>query len=119
MRRSIGFTLPFAVMYQARMVCLATVPSSFHARVIAARVGAEGIVTELRGNIDGLYPAAGDVSVFVHEDELPMARELLLADEVEAAFDEPDSESRPGLVVRWLAWATLVALATVVLARML
>ena len=75
------------------MVPLATVRSTFHARVIAARLGAEGFVTELRGNVDGIYPM-GDVHVYVDADDLESARELLLADEVESVFDDPD-ERRP------------------------
>src|SRR6202022_5101788 len=76
-------------MSWARMVHLRTVHSAFHARVIAARLGADGIVTQLRGNVDGPYPV-GDVSVWVAEDDAECAIELLLADEVEAAFDLPD-----------------------------
>ena len=71
------------------MVHLRTVHNAFHARVIAARLGADGIVTQLRGSVDGPYPV-GDVSVWVAEDDAECARELLLADEVEAAFDLPD-----------------------------
>jgi hypothetical protein len=62
------------------------VHTSFHARVIAARLGADGIVTQLRGSVDGPYPI-GDVSVWVNEEDAESARELLLADEVEAVFD--------------------------------
>ena len=69
------------------MVRLATVRTTFHARVIAARLGAEGIVTDLRGNVDGIYPM-GDVHVYVGEEDLPEAQELLMADEVESAFDD-------------------------------
>jgi hypothetical protein len=65
------------------------VHNAFHARVIAARLGADGIVTQLKGNVDGPYPV-GDVSVWVNENDADFARELLLADEVEAAFDLPD-----------------------------
>ena len=67
------------------MVHLRTVPSAFHAHVIAARLGADGIVTQLRGSVDGVYPV-GDVAIFVPEAEFESARELLLADEVESAF---------------------------------
>ena len=67
----------------------------FHARVIAARLGVEGIATELRGNVDGLYPM-GDVHVYVDEDDLAEAQELLLVDEVESAFDDPSDSRRPG-----------------------
>jgi hypothetical protein len=71
------------------MVHLRTVHNGFHARVIAARLGADGIVTELRGSVDGPYPV-GDVSVWVAEDDAECASELLLADEIEAAFDQAD-----------------------------
>ena len=74
------------------MVRLLTVNRSFHARVIAARVGAEGIITELRGNLDGPYPM-GDVHIYVPEEDLPTASELLMADEVESAFDDDEEGS--------------------------
>jgi hypothetical protein len=100
------------------MVRLATVSSSFHARVIAARVGAEGILTELRGNVDGLYPMAGDVHVFVPEDDLPIAQELLLADEVESAFDDDaDDEFVPTAPQLWLVVASILLLAAFLFAR--
>jgi hypothetical protein len=103
-------------MQQTRMVRLATVRSTFHARVIAARLGAEGMVTELRGNVDGIYPV-GDVHVFVAEDDLDDAQELLLADEVESAFDD-SSESGPRLPAppAWVYFAALLLLATLLLA---
>ena len=47
--------------------------NSFHARVIAARLGADGIVTQLRGSVDGPYPI-GDVSVWVTEEDAESAR---------------------------------------------
>jgi hypothetical protein len=71
------------------MVHLRTVNSAFHAQVIAARLGADGIPTQLQGSIDGPYPI-GDVSVWVARDDAESARELLMADEVEAAFDLTD-----------------------------
>jgi hypothetical protein len=67
------------------MVHLRTVPNAFHARVIAARLGADGIITQLRGGVDAVYPV-GEVAIFVPEDDFESARELLLADEVESAF---------------------------------
>jgi hypothetical protein len=82
------------------MVHVRTVPTAFHARVIAARLGAEGIVTQLRGNTGGPYPL-GNVSVWVNEEDATAAGELLLADEVEAAFtpdpddEEPTPSTRP------------------------
>ena len=102
------------------MVHLRTVHGTFHARVIAARLGAEGIVTELRGAVDGPYPL-GEVSVWVSESDASSAQELLLADEVEAAFDLADegepwarSHGRPLLLgltgTQWLAGLALVAM---------
>jgi hypothetical protein len=101
------------------MVHLRTVHSVFHARVIAARLGADGIVTQLRGNLDGPYPV-GDVSVWVAEDDAECASELLLADEVEAAFDpgdegEPWEPSRRRPLVVGLTGTQLLALVGVVL----
>ena len=99
------------------MVRLVTVNSSFHARVIAARVGAEGIVTELRGNLDGPYPV-GDVHVYVSEDDLPSASELLMADEVESAFDDEDEAADGGPPVElWLILGSILALAAVLFGR--
>jgi hypothetical protein len=73
-------------MQERRMVQLITAAGSFHARVLAARLGADGILTELRGAVDGAYPVPGVVDVLVSEADLGIARELLLADQVEAAF---------------------------------
>ena len=101
------------------MVHLRTVPDVFHARVIAARLGADGIVTELRGAVDGPYPI-GDVSVWVDEDDMACAQELLLADEVEAAFDFDDIDESPSqrpfvLGLRLNQVLALIALVVVVL----
>jgi hypothetical protein len=85
------------------MVHVRTVSTAFHARVIQARLGADGIPAQLRGNVGGPYPF-GAVSVWVGEDDAADAGELLLADEVEAAFDvdpsDEDGEGRPALR-RW------------------
>jgi Putative prokaryotic signal transducing protein len=100
------------------MVHLATVQSSFEAKVIAARLGAEGIVWELRGNVDGPYPM-GPVAVLVDADDLDVARELLLVEEVESSFEDAgDRSARPPLFI-WLAVAAVVVVATSALLRML
>ncbi|MGO9581792.1 MAG: hypothetical protein ACLP36_03195 [Acidimicrobiales bacterium] len=78
-----------------RMVHLTTVVGSFHGHVLAARLGAEGIAVELRGLSEGPYPLLANVSVFVHEDQLELARSLLLADAVDAAFDERYADLGP------------------------
>ena len=76
-------------MAGADLVHLRTVNSAFHARVIAARLGADGIPTQLKGALDGPYPF-GSTSVWVAPEDAESAQELLLADEVEAALDLPD-----------------------------
>jgi hypothetical protein len=78
-----------------RMVHLTTVLGSFHGHVLAARLGAEGIPVELRGLSEGPYPLPANVRVFVHEDQLELARSLLLADAVDAAFDERYADLGP------------------------
>ena len=99
------------------MVRLITVRNPFHARVIAARLGAEGMVTELRG-VDDLYPV-GDIHVFVSEEDLPAAQELLMADEVESAFDdEPGSDvdlATPREL--WILLVAIVLVAAIMMAR--
>ncbi|CAN5772926.1 hypothetical protein BH20ACT1_BH20ACT1_08150 [soil metagenome] len=103
------------------MVPLAKLADSFGARVLAARLGAEGIVTQLRGGgIDGPYPM-GDVEVLVSATDLVSARELLLADEVEAGFDDTDTydiddsdddrtEARRTPLAPWVVLAVVVSL---------
>ncbi len=70
------------------MVPLTTVGSSFEARVLVARLGADGILTQSRGGGDGTYPLPGPVQVLVLVDQADEARELLMADQVEALFDD-------------------------------
>jgi hypothetical protein len=109
--------LPLEAMQQTRMVRLATVGTSFHARVIAARLGSEGIVTDLRGNVDGLYPV-GDVHVYVDQEDLAEAREILLVDDVESAFDEPEDGGEAGAPpALWLVLGAVVVLATMMFSR--
>ncbi|MCL4413229.1 MAG: DUF2007 domain-containing protein [Actinobacteria bacterium] len=69
------------------MATLTTAGSTFEARVLAARLGAEGILTELRGASDGPYPLPWPVDVLVPAGELEAAREILLGDQVDAIFD--------------------------------
>lgn len=101
------------------MVHLLSVHDAFHARVIAARLGSDGIVTQLRGAVDGVYPLLGEVRVYVDEDDLPVARELLLADEVESAFEqaEPDETGLRWAPPVWVAVVALVLLTTMYLTK--
>jgi hypothetical protein len=68
------------------MVHVATASGPFHARVIAARLGAAGILCEVRGGLDGPYPLAGPVDVMAPDEEADEARALLAADAAEAAL---------------------------------
>jgi hypothetical protein len=79
------------------MVHLTTVGSMFEARVVMARLGAEGILTQLRGAGDGPYPLPGPVEVLVVVDQAGEARELMLADQVEALFDDFEQDSADDL----------------------
>jgi hypothetical protein len=66
------------------MVPLTVTSSAFEAQVLCARLGADGILTEMKG----AYPLAGPVTVLVEAVNADLARELLLADQVEAVFQE-------------------------------
>jgi hypothetical protein len=84
------------------MVPVATAATPFEANVIAARLGAEGLLWELRGNVGGPF-AIGPVQVLVAEDDADVARELLLVDEVEAVFEESDVEpARRSAIEMWV-----------------
>ena len=104
-------------MTRLRLVPIAKVTNEFHARVIAARLGSEGIVTELRGGISSPYPM-GEVEVLVSEADCEEAAALLLADDVESAFDDPDddpvSSARHLHLPTWARIALVVALILVV-----
>ena len=67
------------------MCYLTTVVGSFHGRVLAARLGAEGVLVVLEGTSD-LYPIPSAVDVLVPAHQLALAREILLADAVDDAF---------------------------------
>jgi hypothetical protein len=75
-----------------RMVHLTTVASPFHGRVLAARLGAEGILTDLRGAISGTYPLPGLVEVWVEEPAAPLALGLLDADHAASVASPPRTE---------------------------
>jgi hypothetical protein len=70
------------------MVPLACELSAFEARLLAARLGADGVVWELRG-CDSVYPV-GWVDVLVSAADLEHAQELLLLDEIESVFDDDE-----------------------------
>jgi hypothetical protein len=102
------------------MVPVLRAEGTFHARVVAARLGSEGIVTQLRGNVDGPYPM-GSVEVLVTQDDLESARELLLADEVESSFDVDDEVEAPDgrRAPSYGAWLLAAAAGVVLLGALL
>jgi hypothetical protein len=104
------------------MVPVATVSSSFEARVIAARLGADGIVWQFRGSTEGPLGSlpGGEVTVLVVEDDYEAARDLLLADEIEASFVD-QGEAQPQHPARSSVWwivAGVVLVIVFTLARM-
>jgi hypothetical protein len=100
------------------MVPLATTRSGFEAKVLAARLGSEGIVWQFRGpGADALYPV-GSIEVLVEAADLDAARELLLADEVEAAFDDDDAEIDDSSDEWWPGAALAVFVGCFVLMRL-
>lgn len=84
---------------RVRMARLTTVGGSFAARVLEARLVAEGITVELRGAVDSPYQfTVGDMSrvdVFVPEEELDDAKLVLLVDEVDSVLDLPPQREAP------------------------
>jgi hypothetical protein len=90
------------------MVHLTNANGAFHARVIAARLEVEGIRCELRGLGDWPWPGAGTVRVYVTEDDLQEASEVLLFDRVEAIF-QPAAPRRP-FAWRHPGWMVLLVL---------
>jgi hypothetical protein len=106
------------------MVSLTTVANPVAARILAAHLGSEGIVWELRGNVDGPYPL-GPVEVLVAADDLAVARQLVVEQEI-AADDGPDDGDAFGAGGRrrtgrdlWLPVALLVITVAVLLGRIL
>ena len=99
------------------MVPVAKVADAFSARVLSARLGSDGIVTQLRGGgVDGPYPI-GDVEVLVSATDLGIAREILLAEEVESAFGGADQNTDADLeevhrapLARWVVLSILIGL---------
>jgi hypothetical protein len=96
------------------MVQLGTLPP-FQARLLAARLGAEGILWQLRGE-SSIYPFAS-VDVLVEESRLDSARDMLdvdvpeecSADEVAMAGALRPNRSRGSLqLMLWLVVLTMI-----------
>ena len=95
-------------------------------RIIAARLGSEGVLWELRGGIDGPYPM-GPFHVYVAEPDLATAHEVLTpADDHDHDEDvDPDQDpdgaghahdGRAPLAL-WLIVLAIVAMAAFGIAR--
>jgi hypothetical protein len=99
------------------MVPLTTTTSPVVARVLAAHLGAEGIVWQLRGNVDGPYPV-GPIEVLVTAEDVERAREVVaahLAPDDVAPPPAADDRAPPAL---WLVLAGVLLVATVLAARL-
>ena len=94
------------------MVRLTTCADGFEARLIAARLGCEGVVWSLRGGHDGPL-AFGTVDVLVDADDLEVAQEVLGL----AAVEVPPERETTGRDV-WIVALVLVAAVLFAVARM-
>lgn len=82
-----------------------TAANAMEARIIAARLGSEGIVWELRGSVDGPL-ALGPVEVLVDGDDYESAVEMLQVDDIESAFTGSGEPVRV-TTTRDVLWALL------------
>ena len=91
------------------MVRVATAADAFEAKLFAARLGAEGIVWEFRGGVDGMYPV-GPFEVLVESRAADTARMLLHAP-VEPGLGEDDPATAPrwSRSSRWFAVIVVVS----------
>lgn len=99
-----------------QLVRVTTCGDAFEARLVAARLGAEGVVWSLRGGHDGPL-SLGTVDVLVDVDDLDTARAVLGGScELAADTTEPERETtgRDVLVV----CAVLVGVILFAIARM-
>jgi hypothetical protein len=76
------------------MVHLVSVHDEFEARLIAARLGSDGILTEIRAPLGSPYPLMGELQIYVGEGDLSLAKELLVSPEPpEAGPIEPPGQA--------------------------
>ena len=105
-------------MADVRMVRLLTTLDQFEARVLVARLGAEGILWELRGGHDGPYPM-GPVHVYVEADDLARAQDLLTIAELPVEPDDAEPRSLRTPLPLVLVVVGVAAMAVISLARVL
>ncbi len=101
------------------MVHLVSVHDEFHARVITARLGSDGIPIEVRPPLGGPYPLLGEVHLYVGENDVQLARDLLRADEDDAGTPPEDLDDVAALRGRWLGQPVMLGLAVVLLVALL
>ena len=82
------------------LVHLTTCSSRFEAQLLSVRLGADGIVTEVRGYL-GPYNPLDRVEVYVEEGAFRVARQLLLPIEADGFADEMPYV-RPWYRRRWV-----------------
>ena len=100
------------------MVPVASGPNEIQAQIIGARLGAVGIVWELRPTVGAPY-AVGAVEVLVESDRAEEARELLLADEVEAVLTGGDQRAPAEGGGLWIFAVAVTVLIVFVVVRLL
>ena len=100
----------------AHLVPVATGVSDFEAKLLAARLGADGILWQTRGIVDSIYPFGG-IDVLVPSDQLADARLVLgVSAEPTAPADGDTGGAWPSW---WFGVAASGAAAAVAAARML
>ena len=101
-----------------RMVRLLTTYDVFEAKLMAARLGSEGVLWELRGGVDNAYPL-GPVHVYVDEADLSVAHDVLAPvgdddDDPEAPADARRSPAALVASVMVLAVLVIISVARLV-----
>jgi hypothetical protein len=105
------------LMAPVRMVPLTSAANTVEARIIAAHLGAAGLLWELRGNVDGPYPV-GQVDILVEADDLDVARELVLhASPADGFIADADVLRAPREL--WFVLLAVLVLAAFTLVRVL
>lgn len=84
------------------MVHLTSVVGTVQGHLVVGRLRTEGVDAVMTGTGDGPYPFPAEVQILVPESQLESAREVLLANDVEAVFDDEDAApTRPRGLGRW------------------
>lgn len=79
---------------------LTTVVGTVQGHLVVGRLRTEGVDAVMTGTGDGPYPFPSEVEILVPESQLALAREVLLANAVEAVFDDEEATPRPRVGLR-------------------